>query len=572
MAVDLEEDRYSKEAVDARLRATEAAEDARALSEMENADPELKEIGDRNTPPNVGEAEAVGGGARWQKNPGWVDKTQPRVGAPMPTNAKLILRNVTKGKKGIIGIAGGIATAVLLGVFFLLPNQLKMAVENITESAARVPGYAIEQRTEYLMTRYIATRVMASVGGKDFDQKMIFCKNGGIACSLTSTKFAEAFDKRFKINTKPITSGAVMNIDIEIQPLSRSGLGGKAMSWNIKQTTTNTLDDQVDHIVRTIDNNKEMKAFLKAEVNRTYKKGFLSRLVGKNILMKRYGVTHFRGLEKTRNTTKKYLAGIGAKVTSNTVGKILPKLPVYFSCLEGGNSLNCEQAIQKASSALGDQIDELQKGIDNETSDTKKESLKKKQEGLKQLQKGIESPDLDGKTGKIIGKNILSKVAGPLAVASIIDLASRVIVSTDEHMLEVISYDIMGQAYVGLAYGDEVGIVPAVDQATVGESSVEGLGTLTSMVANMGAAPLYQYRTGQLKYSSESSYAAESLVNSFSTTARTMSKQPAANTASCLPVSRTSKPVSATKSALSYQKTTGKRSGQRLKPDYRTRF
>lgn len=412
-----------------------------------------------------------------------------------------------KKPKGILTlIGGGGFTAGLAFWMFLLPNQLTMAIENVMGAAGAVPEYAVQQRGEYLTTRYLASRILA-LDGNDFDSNVLFCKNGSIGCSLASTKFAEFFDKKYGLSVSSRPAGTT----VTVRPQGRVALGGKAISWEIDYSRTSRLDGKMYTVTKSINSNSEMKAFIEADVDKTHQKNRLARLIAKWTLMRKHGVTQFRGpLEKQRNNITEWRKGYSAKLAANTVGKIMPKLPIYISCLQGSDSLACKQALSAATSVadkmLTDIDDELKR---DDLSDGRRQDLESRRSAAVARRASVATPDYDGPLNKVMSRNLVFGASGAMFAVGMLDVMFNVVGAVDDGAIEVITHDVMSQAYIGYTYGDEIGMVINNDMMRVGANSMEVIGDLTSSLNGMAGSPLYQYRSGLIDYDPQKSYKAE---------------------------------------------------------------
>ena len=99
---------------------------------------------------------------------------------------------MAKNSKGIIAIVG-IFISVLAAFSSLLPLKLNSLLDNIDQQLESVAQYSVEERLEYITTRWITQRVMKTA--YPGDDNIVFCKGGGIICSLTSTKYSAWFEQ-----------------------------------------------------------------------------------------------------------------------------------------------------------------------------------------------------------------------------------------------------------------------------------------------------------------------------------------------------------------------------------------
>jgi endonuclease/exonuclease/phosphatase family metal-dependent hydrolase len=387
---------------------------------------------------------------------------------------------------GVIGVAGS-----LIAVFMtLLPLKLEMFISNITQSASAVPGYAVEQRTEYIVTRALATRLlMKANGGMDTESgKIAFCGNSSIACSLWLTYSSDYFEKK-------------LGITFEADGRGRAKLGGKAQSWDIKATGEDGRS--VDGIVQRITSNSEMRAFLKTEVKKNNNKNIVTRYIGRKILMKKYGVRNFNGpkkLEETRNSYNTAKTNLKAKIIANTMGKVSPRIATYLTCIQGGAT--CAELLRKGFNANGvdftaeDPGDAPSNGDTQEVYEKKKEKYERAQaanNAISSAELGEVSGDSSDAVRKFISSKVVKIAGGSLAGAGLLDLIFGAVGAIDDGALEEVWYDIATQSYVGFAYED---IIVTNEKMKAGDIDMANLQAATELMDGAEESTLQQAENG----------------------------------------------------------------------------
>ncbi len=410
-----------------------------------------------------------------------------------------------KKRLAILGAGGGSIIAIGVAIFLQL-FQLNGVIDTVMNQTSAFGTYALSERVEYLMTRYVATRVLAISKG-DIDSKLVFCKNKGIACSLASTKYANWFDEQFEL--KSATSSDKTS-KVTITPKGRNNLGGNAKSWDIEFTHLDSEEGVIRTISKNIDNQPEMKRVIKSMVKRAHPTNFMARFFSKKNLMRRYGVTNFAATKKLEDAKEKFSpTKMRAKITANTLGKVMPKTTAYFACLGDTGAIKCEKSIAEMSGNLDSKLKSLEEkagkasGAEKEALEKKIASTKAAQEALGKIATGTFSKGVTS-----VAKEAITKVAGPVAVLGVLDMVFSVLENVEEGTLETIVYDVKKTAYTGYAFGDEYGVVPNADKLRYGGLDLNLLGQYVEMVQTASAAPLYNLRNGTLKYDAKTSYTA----------------------------------------------------------------
>jgi len=439
---------------------------------------------------------------------GWHDGTVPGGNRGEKTSLRVRLRRNRKWLAGI-GIGGGVISIPLI-ILSLLPLKLEMMIQNITGLASQVPEHAIEQRTEYIITRALAARMISKASGED--ASLVFCKGGAIACSLLSTYSNDYFKTR-------------LGIDLDVKPHGVIQLGGKASSWEV---TVKPGENDIDGIAKTITvkSNGEMKALIRAEVlDKGKDSSILTRFLTRRLLMKEFGVTTWRGpakVEKALNSLKTAKTNIKTSIIKNTVGKIAPRLTTYLTCLTGDaqvcanlrDSLSTGTPTEKLKDPATDP--DLKAERDANTPDYQKKVAAYNEQVNLQGALGEAAPVEEEVAGEaikgLITKRVLAAVGGVGAALGIADLIFSAVHSASEGAISEIHYDEASQVYTGFATDLET----ANDKTIAGDSDIDTInaynslfdgtapqnpsGTVsaaTSLDESLDSSPLYQAENGQ---------------------------------------------------------------------------
>jgi endonuclease/exonuclease/phosphatase family metal-dependent hydrolase len=415
-------------------------------------------------------------------------------------------------RKGITGLLNkGGPTAAIVGLLItpivlfsaLLPLKLFGMVANMADAAGAVPGYAVERRVEYLVTRAFSVWLIkkssgANITDSELANKAIFCKNASIGCSLTMTRIGDYFDKKYSLDLKQN-----LNPDgtrkVTVTPKGRDSLGQKARGWTID--VEKTIDGQtVSKVQKTITSNAEMKREIRHTVNRQMAtKNLITRYIARKVLMKRYGVTHWRGFEQTSNKYADKKAAFKAGIARNTLGRVSPKMASYLACLSGGAS--CEKLKDSYQSKIDES--ERKKDADGNYTETPEEYEKRKARNKAYKEAaGIAEVELpEGETAsKFLSRQLMAKLAAGAGIAGVLDLLFGAIGAVDKGALESVMYDIRSNAYVGYAFGDDTGIIPNIERFKAGNGSdPDVMPILAEQFENIEQSPVWQAENGMIK-------------------------------------------------------------------------
>ncbi|PID32863.1 hypothetical protein CR956_00245 [Candidatus Saccharibacteria bacterium] len=437
-------------------------------------------------------------------NNSWATNLTPQRKTTLKGNIKEFLKKKNRIAK-YTGVSGLVAGLLIGGLMLVSPLKAKHLVESIMSSVSGAAEYAVQERAKYITTRFLASRILNKTEG--VDSKLVFCKSGSVTCSLVNTKFADIFDKKFGLTDLEKT---VNGNKITVKPKGRYLLGSDAKRWVITYSRQSNLDGKVRSITKSIESHHEMRKFLDDHVRRDHNKNWLMRHISKRILMKRYGIKRFsfKYLEKFKMTRKQ----ASAKFAANTIGKVLPRFTVYMSCLGGGDSIKCKKTLDTLNDDFDRRIEETD-DKDKKRTLTEKKKVANKIAGssTKEIFK-----ELAGKSMEKAFPKVLTKVASTSAVAGTrlipgvgiillaVDLADIMFAGLEgaaNHVPEYIRAEVLTLAYYGLAFGEEIGVVPNVDAQTVGqETSLSRQETIAPLFEDVAKSPLYSAMIGVDKY------------------------------------------------------------------------
>ncbi|MCD8561867.1 hypothetical protein LRY29_02280, partial [Candidatus Saccharibacteria bacterium] len=328
---------------------------------------------------------------------------------------------------------------------------------------------------------------------------------------------------------------------ITLTPKGRSTLGGNARSWDM--TIKRDLgDEQFLETVKTLDSNREAKDWVKKTVDNNLKtKNVVVRYLARLILMKKYGVTHWRAFEKTSNSIAETRSTMNASILKNTTGKVSKRMALYFGCLtdmqtcdklKDGFRGDAAEAQRKADQAQSD-INDLDPN--DPDYDAKKAKLEKDKGRYEKLKAGIDeltgdsgtlsSEDIDSNsTSKIIMKRVAG-VAGGVGIVLMLDSVFGAAEAMNSGALDQIIADIRTYTYIGFAYGDETGIAQNVSKFMAGDADLGSYGELLGLFDNASASPLMQYENGLISADTVASSSYTRECSSDSGTAQTVLAQ-----------------------------------------------
>jgi hypothetical protein len=422
----------------------------------------------------------------------WDDKTEKQ--SPKKEKKNFFAR-MSRNQRLLAG--GGISLGAIIPLIIvsLLPLKLEMMVQNVAGQAAAVPQHAVEQRVQYLVTRALAARLLSATNNS-IDGKLVFCKNAGVACSLFATYSNDYFEKK-------------LGITIDAKANGQFKLGGKASTWDITLgpdetkfvTSANgeiTLEKVANKI--TVNSNNEMKKIIHTEV---WEKGknssYLTKFLTKKLLMKKYGVTAFRGpakVEQALDSLKTAKSNVKTLVLKNTVGKIAPRLTTYLACLQGDikTCQNLRESLSSNTTSTPVDPDNDPKKPNPDTSSEEYKKAKAAYDVAKNASGTVGADVTESALKKIISSNVLKAAGGAGAAIGITDLVMNAVNSLNSGALENIWYDMSTQTYAGFA-----SVIDITAQKMIsGDLDADTISAATSLFDNAESSPLYSASTGQV--------------------------------------------------------------------------
>ena len=400
---------------------------------------------------------------------------------------------MAKNSKGIIAIVG-IFISVLAAFFSLLPLKLNSLLDNIDQQLESVAQYSVEERLEYITTRWITQRVMKTA--YPGDDNIVFCKGGGIICSLTSTKYSAWFEQMLDATFEK--DG--INVRVTIDAHGRSGLGGKASHFTVQVGSKNP-----DSILKGVEKeigHKEMRKRIKRQVRRVHGRNFLMRFISKRILYNKYGVKSFNIIpEKTARKWADFKAKIKSDFNSRALAKISPKFAGYLSCISGRDAIGCRETIEKIGNNIDNDLEKKKKALDENPNDSKAKRdydvAKIKQQRFGDMKLSIDG-NSDSTISKIISKGVVKKVTAGVAVIAAIDTIAGLVGAVDSGVLEMIGRVQVAQTYASFAYDEGISPVVVNDMMKAGDlKDIRYLELATSLFDGAESSPLYsEIQTG----------------------------------------------------------------------------
>lgn len=430
------------------------------------------------------------------------------------------------------GLIGGFGGILITGFMAFLPYKLLALVETAQTAASRVPGYALEKRSEYIVKRMIMTRItQVALGSSDKDVNAVFCKGGGLACSLFKTYTTNFIEERYDLRMKKVGNGVEISIGTQ-----RNEIGGRGQKWTVegRRITGGSLSGKVDSTKRIIEtlNAGQMMDRLDKEIKiKTKGSNIITRYVVRRVLMSKYGIPHWRGLplpEKVKggldgvsNFFTRLGNGqtrVGAKINANLVGSLNKRFSVYMGCLDT-SAYKCQQTLDEVNKKIPTP-EELDKKRDRELAkagedEDKKNKIREKYEKRKANAEKVRTSlgnfaddNADTKTGKAIQKVISSKIfkmlaatAGVAAFIGGLDMAFKLVRFVDENIIGVIASDVRANSAAQLAFGGDSGIVTNAERLKTGNLEIGDVASIASLFDNASAAPILSVDQG-LKSSS----------------------------------------------------------------------
>lgn len=406
---------------------------------------------------------------------------QPSNKKSNKSKSPLKLAKKSRGAIAIIGILISVA-----GVFSaLLPLKLNSLLDNIDQQLGSVAHYSVEERLQYLTTRWLTMRVMREA--YPGDEHIVFCKGGGIMCSLTSTKYSAWFEKM--LDAKFEKDG--VNVKVVINSHGRSGLGGKASHFTIKNVNKNP-----DSIMKGIEKevgHKEMRKRIKQQIKHVHGRNYLMRFISKRILYNKYGIKSFNIIpEKKLKKWTDFKAKIKAEFISRSIGKISPKFAAALACINGRDALGCSETLEGIGKHIDNKLAEREKAFNEDPENPDKKLKYKAAKNQKNMFDSISSSGEGGVMSKVLNKALVKKITTAANVIGWIDMGASAIGALDSGVLEVIGRAQVAQTYTAFAYDEGISPVVVNDMMKTGDlEDIRYLELATSLFDGAESSPLY---------------------------------------------------------------------------------
>lgn len=410
--------------------------------------------------------------------------------------SKVVFKGPLGKNKGASLVIGALLMFIVSSMPFIASiMKLDILFEPITQKMSQIPEYAIEQRVEYMVTRWLAMMVMKEA--YPGDENIVFCRGGGLLCHLGSTKYSAWFTK--KLDAKFEKQGR--SVKVVLNATGKTGLGGHATDFSVSLENIGDKDvGKLTHSVsRQLKGHKEARRVVNTMVKQAHGRNYILRFISKGILYRKYGIRRYSLIpDRASKNIAERKAKIQASILKNTIGRVSSRMAVYLGCLQGDDSLKCKETIDKLSDDFDKKIQDAQDEVDKhpegseerENAQKKLDSIKSKKEasvGIKSAAEGAAEA-----TSKSVAKEIMKKSLGPIAAASALDMVFGAIGALDKRVLEVISQDRMAQAGLSLMFDDHGGAMLMKDQVKLGNVDMETHGIISSMFDGAESSAYFQ--------------------------------------------------------------------------------
>lgn len=470
-----------------------AAHEQAALDQIEAGEREARRNGGANAADAVRDGEESPNQFRY--NPQEYRERKKRHKGVIKEMSKVVFKGPLGKNKGASLVIGALLMFIVGSMPFIASiMKLDVFLEPVIEKMSQIPEYAVEQRVEYMVTRWLA--MMAMKEAYPGDDNLVFCRGGGLLCHLGSTKYSAWFTK--KLDAKFEKQGR--GVKVVLNATGKTGLGGRATEFSL--TLENLRDKDVGKATHTVSKqlkgHKDARRVINQMVKQAHGRNYVLRFVSKKILMRKYGVTRFNIIpdETSKNIAEKK-AKIKASILKSTVGRIAPRIATYIGCFQGKNTLDCRRTIDSISGDIDQKIQEAQEAVDKapEGSDERKaaeDQLRRAQSKKASIGGAKEAVEEAAQsTGKKISQTIMQKVVGSLAAAGLLDFVFGMVGVIDDRLIEYIYFNMMSQNAVGAAFNEDSSPVVAKDQVKLGKISLETLGIFSDMYNGAEKSPYF---------------------------------------------------------------------------------
>ena len=413
--------------------------------------------------------------------------------------AKTSGRGGMKKKLAVRLFLGIVSLVVSIVAFFaFLPLKMMSLMENLKEQAASLVERPVEKRMQYILTRYLAASIVAGTDDNRFDAYV--CPSGGIICSTFQTWRIEKMEEK-------------LGITIES---NQNGSGG-ATKWKITTRDGLTIsgeggdfDSIVKQLDREINGSKEMRRFIKDELDRVTKRHQVwKRYAMRKMLMRKYDVKGWRGPEKIEKafdtyTEKKaaYKIALKKRLIKATVGRVSPRIGDYLECLIESGDPNCKEKLQDKENSPPQQ-DEAEDPNKNEKDKKAEADAKAGQDQIAndgKLDDAFIDEALKGEgagpakeLSKVFSKQITKKVlTGSAAGIGIIGALAGFVANIEGGAPNAIIESKNELAYASFA----TEFFTASDKLRAGDLDPENIQALGEILGNLEQSPFAQHEMG----------------------------------------------------------------------------
>ncbi|HET7629783.1 MAG TPA: hypothetical protein VFK03_00245, partial [Candidatus Saccharimonadales bacterium] len=425
-----------------------------------------------------------------------------------PTTKRASYRARFKNNKKLLtglGFGGGALMLLLVGFISFIPFKLEMMLKTVEAQVAQIPQEAIENRLQYLTSRYLAMRLLGTNMPDTYPDTPFK--------SLYKTWRANNFEKK-------------MGIKIES---NRTNNHQTATKWKITLADDKGLFSEpievngrnLDSLTRqiNIDNSREMRSFIKGTVNeRTHWASLYKRYAMRKTLMRTLGVTRWSWLpgastlaDKYNNKKLELKKSWVEKLTEGNV-KVAGRTGLYMSCLMSTDACNELHRRGFSTRVLPTRNDQpFIENCDSKKGEAKKaceRHNKKKQAANDRLTNSgnasastyedaigsvdANSPEASKIIRKLVIKQVMSKVLGP---AALVDFIANVVESVDHGSINQIIYD-----RNAIMSGNVAAIYQSFnDQFKMTDADPAQIDVVMQQIAGFGANPAWQAMAGIIK-------------------------------------------------------------------------
>ncbi len=422
-------------------------------------------------------------------------------------------RRIPSAKKWLIAFGAGLM-ATLVGGFvafiaFLLPFKVTHAISQIEQRLGEVPQYAVEQRLQYYMNRYLILRTLAAtpgIGEDGINSRNYVYLEGGVFGSLY-------------INWRGANlEGKLAAQGWRLEPANNNA----AQIFNrrsVRPTEWNLINDNAPANLRSQSlNSQEARAFIKEWAKSETKSIQVFKRYNMRKMLKRYyGVNNWKFFETERNDIRRsYLdkkLAYKKKLVEKTVGSISPRYSAYMTCLLEGASA-CRDALGRGTDI--DANDGDPENRDPETGEStggggeesRQAAASGEMDSLPSEASDIVNPDTinlpdipGGGTDEVVARSITAQIqklgvkkilASFAAGIGLIDTIAQMVDSVESGALNIVVMDKNSQQYANYA----APVLSMADQIRAGDANIDDARYLNETFNNFQSSPVYQAEFG----------------------------------------------------------------------------